>query len=106
VAIPPSAAVKLATRASLSPPSAPVGAYPISTSRGPGDAGLGSALVQYFAADGGVGNFGGVGGVGGSVTLTQVGDVFAGSFSTTVNGTSLSGTFSTSVGTPANYGCP
>jgi len=34
-------------------------------------------------------------GVGGSVTLTEAGPVYAGSFATTINGQSFSGSFST-----------
>jgi hypothetical protein len=54
-----------------------------------GDSSSGSAFL-YYRGDAGPGW-----GVGGSVTLTQAGPAYVGSFSTTVSGTSLSGSFST-----------
>ncbi len=68
------------------------GTYPVLD---PSDAGPSSAVIWFATAAGA-----GASGVGGSVTLTHVADIVAGSFSTTVEGTSLSGSFSASVCTP------
>ncbi len=58
------------------------------------DAGPGFATISYVETlDGGAA----VACIGGNLTVTQVGDTFAGSFSTTVNDTPLSGTFSAGV---------
>lgn len=65
-------------------------------SAAPSDAGPGYASVSYvILGDAGPGSP--VGGIGGTVTLTQVGSTWTGSFSTTVGGVTLSGTFSAGV---------